>query len=332
MREPKEIVRRRFQAALDSFVAKVKQDPYVIAAILGGSMSHDEVWEKSDLDIVLVGRNEKKPFRDYYLVENGVNIHATLMSRSKFKEAIERALQSSFFHSYFSKSTLLFSTDETIQEYYRNVQHVGGSDREVQLLSAGSYLLPLLAKAEKWLYVRNDPAYSFLWFMYMISGLARIEVLLHGEVTAREVLQQAVKHNSAFFKAIYFDLIEQPKDAATMERALQQVNAYLDERIELLFKPILDYLAAAGGARTATELDEYFHKRVQVDTLGIAYEWLADKGVIQKVSTPLRLTEKSRATVEEAAYYYDPEEPRTGTRRVNREPEIGVLGSDREEV
>ena len=61
------------------------------------------------------------------------------------------------------------------------------------------------------------------------------------------------------------------------------------------------------------ELDQA--KKAQVETLGIAYEWLADKGVIQKVSTPLRLTEKSRATVEEAAYYYDPEEPRTENRR-----------------
>jgi len=35
---------------------------------------------------------------------------------------------------------------------------------------------------------------------------------------------------------------------------------------------------------------------------------LAEKEVIRKVSTPLRLTEKSRATVDEAAYYYDGEE------------------------
>ena len=34
-------------------------------------------------------------------------------------------------------------------------------------------------------------------------------------------------------------------------------------------------------------------------------EWLADKGVIQKVSAPARLHEKSRVVVDEAAYYYD---------------------------
>jgi hypothetical protein len=57
--------------------------------------------------------------------------------------------------------------------------------------------------------------------------------------------------------------------------------------------------------RTTTELDEYFKKKAQIDSLDFAYEWLADKGIIQKVSSPLRLTIKSRVEVEEAAYYYD---------------------------
>jgi len=116
MHESQESIRARYQAALETFVAKVKQDSYIIAAILGGSLSHDQVWEKSDIDILLVGRSEKVRERSYYLLEDGINIHAWLLSRSRFKEQIERALQSSFFHSYFSKSTLLFSTAETISE------------------------------------------------------------------------------------------------------------------------------------------------------------------------------------------------------------------------
>ena len=46
---------------------------------------------------------------------------------------------------------------------------------------------------------------------------------------------------------------------------------------------------------------------MQTDSLAFAYEWLADKGILAKVSAPLRLTEKSRVTVDEAAYYYDGE-------------------------
>jgi uncharacterized protein len=307
MPDSREAIKARFQEALELFTAKVKQDSYIIAAILAGSMSYDQVWEKSDLDILLVGRSEKIPERQYSLIENGVNIHTWLLSRSKFKQQIERALQSSFFHSYFSKSTLLFSTDETITEYYQNVQHLGARDRQLQLLRAGAWALTILAKAEKWLYVKNDPAYSFLWLMYMLNSLATIEVLQQSEIAGREVVQQAMAHNPAFFGAIYFDMIAQPVNTAVVDRALQLVNRYLDERITLLFQPIFDYLSAADGPRTAGELDRYFVKQTQAESLCPAYEWLAAKGAIQCISTPLRLTEKSRVTVDEATYYYDGE-------------------------
>jgi hypothetical protein len=68
---------------------------------------------------------------------------------------------------------------------------------------------------------------------------------------------------------------------------------------------VLDYLELAGGSRSTSELDAYFHKQVQTGSLAIAYEWLADKGIIQKIPYPVPLTEKSQVRVDEAAYYYD---------------------------
>ena len=85
MPESREAIQARFQQALDTFTGKVQQDSYIIAAILAGSLSHDQVWEKSDIDMLLVGRSEKIPERQYCLIEEGINIHAWLLSRSKFK-------------------------------------------------------------------------------------------------------------------------------------------------------------------------------------------------------------------------------------------------------
>jgi hypothetical protein len=293
-----------FNEALEAFVAKVKQDRYIIAAILFGSLSHDTVWKKSDIDIILVGR-EERPIKDFYLVENGVNIHAILYPRSKFKQMLEGSLQGAFMHSSFALSTLLFTTDDTIRAYYQDVRHVGAHDAQVRLITAGAAALYTLAKAEKWLYTRKDVAYSFLWIMCTVEHLATIEVLLKGEVTSREVILQAIKINPALFKEIYLDLINQPKDEAVIQRTLDCINAYIDEKVQLLFGPVLEYLAQEGGARTTTELDTYFKKQVQEQSLSTVYEWLAFKGIIQKVPSPVRLHPKSQVTVDEAAYYYD---------------------------
>jgi RNA polymerase sigma factor (sigma-70 family) len=303
--ETKEKVQRLYEEALESFVDKVKQDRYIIAAILLGSLAYDEVWEKSDIDVFLIGRDEKKRSKGYCLVENGINIHAAVIPRGEFKKMIEGSLRGSFIGSTFSKSKLLFSTDETIKEYYKDVHRLGARDREMHLMKSGNLAVYYLAKAEKWFYVKKDIDYSFFWIMKMIDQLATIEVFMHDEVAGREVIHQALRHNPSFFKAIYIDLIHKKKDEKTIGKALGMINGYLDDKIFVIFKPILDFLRDAGGIRSTTEIDEHFSRKAQVDSLALAYEWLADKDIIQKVSSPLRLNEKSKVTVEEASYYYD---------------------------
>jgi uncharacterized protein len=300
--EPPEVVRQRYQAALETFTAKLRQDSYIIAAILCGSLSHDQVWQKSDIDVILVGRSERVPLRVYSLVEDGINIHAMLYSRSRFKKELESAQASSFFHSYFAKSRLLFTSDDSIREYYDDATMMGSADRENQLLATACWTVPVLAKAQKWLFVKHDTAYCYFWHLYLVREIARIETLLAGEVVGREVVQQAMRHNPAFFQRVYFDVIDQPKTPELMAEMLYVVETYLVERVEVLFRPLLTFLADEGGTRTATEIDTYFHKRVEGVAVGC--EWLAEIGVLEKVALPLRLTEKSRATVDEAAYYY----------------------------
>jgi uncharacterized protein len=306
-------LRQRYLAALDSLVAKVRQDSYIIAAILCGSLAYDTVWEKSDIDLVLVGRDGsldeakplRRPFRTFGLVEDGINIHATLYSRGSFKRALEQALQSSFFSSYIAKSTLLFSLDPTIEEYYAGGRRLGAADRERGLLLAALDVLPTLAKAEKWLVVKDDPAYCFQWLTYVVGGIARMEIITAGEIPGRELVQQAMPLNPELFRALYFDLLERPTDRAALRAALDRVVAYLDERTPAIFRPILAYLAEAGGPRSMSEINAHFSTRMQSEGVGYVCEWLAQRGVVGQIATPLRLTERSRATVDEAAYFYD---------------------------
>jgi hypothetical protein len=208
----------------------------------------------------------------------------------------------------FARSKLLFTRDQTIRELYDNVQAIGARDRQVQLLRATTNVLPVLYKAQKWLLVKNDLDYSFLWIMHCVSELARIEVHLAGQVVGREVIQQALELNPKLFRSIYSDLINQPKTAAAVTAALERIEQYLSSRLRTLFAPVLDYLADAGAPRSATEIETHFVSQMDVSNVVTCCEWLADKEVIEKLSLPLRLTEKSPVTVEELAFYYDAED------------------------
>jgi uncharacterized protein len=300
-------VQQRYEQALHSLVEKIQQDHTILAAILMGSLSYDVVWEKSDIDLVLIRQEGKQKTDGCNLVTAGINVHAILTTRSEFKKMMEGSLQSSFMHSALNRGRLLFTRDETIRDLFDRADQIGARDREIQLLRAGSSVLPALAKAEKWFHVKQDLCYSFFWIMKCLDGLAGIEVIAHGEVTGREVVQQALRYNPAFFHSIYTDLIQGEITPAAIGGALDRINGYLRERIPAIFRPLLEYLAEANGLRSSTEINHHFSNQMNLEGVDSACEWLADEDFIQKLSTPLRLTDKSRVDVEEAAYYYEGE-------------------------
>jgi len=77
MSTPAESIQKKFTAALDELVAQVKQDRSILAAILCGSLSHDTVWAKSDIDLALVTIDDKKLDKtSLALYADGVNVHA----------------------------------------------------------------------------------------------------------------------------------------------------------------------------------------------------------------------------------------------------------------
>ena len=102
-----ESIRQAFTEALDALVEQVKGDRSVLAAILCGSLSHDAVWAKSDIDLVLVTIDDRKADREHMaLYAGGVNVHAILMPRAEFRKVVEGSARNSFMHSFLAKGRL----------------------------------------------------------------------------------------------------------------------------------------------------------------------------------------------------------------------------------
>src|SRR6267154_4557256 len=97
----------RFTAALGDLVTQIKVDRSVLAAILCGSLSHDTVWEKSDIDLALITIDDKKVESAHLALNaDGVNVHAFLMPRTEFRKTVEGAVRHSFAHSLLAKGRL----------------------------------------------------------------------------------------------------------------------------------------------------------------------------------------------------------------------------------
>ena len=133
----RQAIRERFSAALDALIEQVKTDRSILAAMLCGSLSHDVVWEKSDIDLMLVTIDDKLiKTSDLPLYADGVNVHALIVPRAEFRKMVDGSLQHSFMHSFLAKGQLLYTHDPTIADLCASLGAIGTRDAAVQLLHA----------------------------------------------------------------------------------------------------------------------------------------------------------------------------------------------------
>jgi hypothetical protein len=297
-------VPQRFSRALDRLIEQVKRDRSVLAAVLCGSLSHDTVWAKSDIDLVLITIDDKKAASSHLsLYADGVNVHASLLPRTEFRRTVEGSIHNSFMHSLLAKGRLLYTHDETIAHLCATLHEIGDRDTHLQLLRAATGALVLIYKAHKWFITRGDLDYTALWILYAATPLAQIEVIAAGRLADREVIPQALALNPAFFKAIYADLLNTPKTKKSVKAALDAVDGYIGARRTSLFHLVIDYLREAGEARSCSEIEDHFKRDFNISDVSTACEYLADEGLIGKASVPVKLTKRSNLEVQEQAFF-----------------------------
>jgi predicted nucleotidyltransferase len=298
-------VEEQFRDALDALVARVQEDRSILAAILCGSLSHDKVWAKSDIDLMFVTIDDPKVKESHLaLYADGVNVHALLVPRAQFRKVVEGSIRNSFMHSLLAKGRLLYTHDEAIADLCARLRGIGERDTQVQLLRAATHALAPIYKAHKWLITRGDLEYTALWILYAATPLAQIEVIGRRLLADREVIPQAMQLNPGFFHVIYADLLNGIKTRESVRAALAAVDQYLADRAPLLFAPVIEHLRDVGEARSCTEIETYFERHMDVSGVTAACEYLADQGLIGKASTSVQLTRRSNVAVQELAFFY----------------------------
>ena len=297
-------IQQQFAVALDRLIEQVREDRSILAALLCGSLSHDTVWTKSDIDLVFVTVDDKKVEEGHVaLYADGVNVHAMLVPRAAFRRMVDGSVRNSFTHSFLTKGRLLYTHDPTIAALCATLADIGARDRQVQLLRVATEALPPIDKAHKWFVTRGDLDYTALWLLYAATPLAQMEVIGAGLLVDREVIPQAMRLNPAFFRMVYADVLNTPKTRETVQAALDAVDDFVARRASTVFAPILEYLAAVGDIRSSRDLEMHFSRNFDIEGVTTACEYLAACGLIGKASTATRLTKKSNVDVQELAFF-----------------------------
>lgn len=294
-------LRERYMAALDSFVDKMRDDQNVIAVIIGGSLAYDVVWEKSDIDMTMVIRDQIIKNDSYCIIEDGITINVHLVPRSAFKRGLERNIGGSFSQSYFAKGKIVYSTDDSLYEYFEELKKLGSDDIALTAFYIANHLVYLYEKSQKWLKARRDPLYAQYFLLQAAEVIANMELCLNGQPSSRESIQKALQLSPEAVKPFYQDAMSHLLSEEEILEAIDRIDRYLMQHIDIIKQPIVDFLGDQ-EMKTITLISKHFNMEGHF-IIGIL-DYLVDKGIIEKASQTIRITPKSNMAVEEIGYLY----------------------------
>ena len=290
-----------YEDALNRFLQKVKKDSNVIAVIVCGSMAYDQVWKDSDMDVSIILKDQSIEKHSYSVTENNITINVDLYTRSYFKRLMERTIGGAFVQSYFSKGTMVYTTDESLLDFFEELKTPGQDDLDLAILMNAGELIGNLQKARKWYYLKKDYHYCQYYLLNASDLIARIIICLNGESPTREAFQRAMKLDQATLLPLYPSLLKKEQNKDELLLLIQYVEDFITKHLDRISSPILEYLED-GEIKTMTMFEKYFHSEGHF--LSHILDYLVEAGVIEKATQYIRISPKGPRTVEEIAYLY----------------------------
>ncbi len=299
-------LQKRYMMTVEALCERIKNDTNVLSVIIMGSLSYDQVWEKSDIDMTIIVNDNCKLKSELCLLEDDIYIMGHVMTRTEFKKMIGKSMHASIIHSYYSLGTMMYCKDESLKEMFDNVSNtkeIGQRDKSYALMERTEMVLWRLYKAEKWLKIKSDVRYSHLWLVETLKPIAAIEVLLNNNVPNREVIQQALKYNNPIIKKIYVELMDKRKSSINISQSIDMIYEYLRQYIDVISKPILDYFNKVNEMKALSTIVQDFNGTLESNIICEICEWLCDEGILVKDISETHITSKSNTIVYEPAYF-----------------------------
>ncbi len=303
VRTPSELaeIRARFDNTLKSFTEKLIPDPNVMAILIAGSASYDTVWEKSDMDITVLVRDQKLTTYSYAIDEDGIVMNVDIKKIFDYKRMLERNKTGDFLSSYYCGARIVYSADESLEEILENNRTLGESDRVLTSFKQACWLIGDIEKIEKWLTVRNNPLYAQHWVLKAVDLYASMLLLLDGKIPNREAVVKAYERFPDKLHPVYVTPMSKQMTHEEIAEVIDLLKGFLEENLSLFEEPVKEYMGD-GEVRTVTNLVGHFG--VDSHSVSHIFDFLAEQGVVVKVSELVKITPKSRKSVEEIAYMY----------------------------
>jgi predicted nucleotidyltransferase len=294
---------KKYNDAVDKTVQLLKADNTVIGACLYGSANEGNMWIHSDIDMHVIVSDEKIRYQEITLVYDDSIVNIDMFSREEFKSCIENRQGKGFLTaSILANSKLLFSKEPIIDEFYDDVKSLGKKEAKVIMFRIAAGCVLPMEKAYKYIYFTKELHRALPYIINIAEGFASL-ILFSNGIRAKKVnIPNASQYEPDLFKTIYYEITDNGLSEQTLKNAIDYIFDYFRKNQEKYFEPLIEYIKTENRVFSVSEINNYF-QYFGIHGTSTICEWLVKENILNRASSPLKITSKSTVSVSEAAYF-----------------------------
>ncbi|HBC96927.1 MAG TPA: nucleotidyltransferase [Clostridium sp.] len=232
----------QYQKAFNVVVKRLKSNDSVLAVMVFGSMITGDLWDESDIDLLIICRNNMDNVKNLYTEEEDVPIHVKLMSKNNFLQLPKQDLKRGFIHRIISSSKLIFSKDLDITSKYDVRRYYPDLDRERWNMVYLGDLFKSMSICKK--YLQNDGIYtSYIAAVRSIEEFSKLYINSSGHMVSKDTMTMAMNLNDDFKVCVdnlFFSNIEEIKKS--IEDTMNYLKKNIDKNIQNVTNILLNYM------------------------------------------------------------------------------------------
>lgn len=231
----------QYQNAFNSAIERFKVNKSVLAVMVFGSMVSGDLWDESDIDLLVIFDNKRTSLKDIYTEEKGVPIHVKLMSKSNFLQSSEEDLKGGFIHRIISSSRLVFSKDIEITSKYDVGRYYPDLDRERWNMVYLGDLFKSMGICKK--YLQNDGIYtSYIAAVRSVEEFSKLYVNSSGHMISKDAVIIAMNLNGDFKRCVEELFFNKRDVVEAINNTMDYFKENIDKNIRSITKVLLNYM------------------------------------------------------------------------------------------
>lgn len=292
----------RYQQAFNKICDDLRPIEEVRAITIFGSMVTGDIWQESDIDMILILDSEFNEIKNIYSENNNVPVHIKLISKNNFLNFQENNNIGGSLHKDMRGSRLVFSKDLDITDKFNHLRYFINIDEEIWSLVYLSALLKDLKVCRK--YIANDGKYTAVTVaVRCVESFSKLFINNKGYMINKDSLSVALNLNDEWKEnvdGLFFGCNEKED---SVKRVLGYIERYLTLNMEKICMLLLNILKEKNDFVSSEELKNIHifseHKISMEDILEKLYE----KEIIKKSQRDF-LNANGTSSLKENVYAY----------------------------